>query len=52
MKKVSGFKVVFTTMHLVLLELGTYHCYLDSNLFNENYNPLIPRKFLLISPAI
>ena len=41
----SNYKVAFTPMHLMFLELGTYHWHLDFKLLDESNNVITPWRF-------
>ena len=43
--QLSDYKVAFTPMHLVFLELDTHHCRLDFKLLDKNKNVIMPRTF-------
>ena len=43
----SNYRVRFTPMHLVFLELDSHHLHLDFQLLNENSNVIITRKLHL-----
>ena len=45
--QVSGYRAVLTPIHLVFLELDTYHCHLDFEVLDENNNLIIPKIFFL-----
>ena len=40
----SDYEATFSPMHLVFLELGVSHYYLDLKLLDENNNVIIPKN--------
>ena len=46
--QVSNCEAAFTLMHVVLLELDTYHYHLDIKLLNEKNNVVPLKTFLVI----
>ena len=42
---VSNYKVTFSPVHLVFLELGTDRPHLDFKILGENNNEVIPKTF-------
>ena len=45
--QVFDYRVAFTPMHLVFLELDTHRCHLDFKFLDENKNVIVPRTFYL-----
>ena len=45
--QVFNYRVAFTPMHWVFLELDTHRCHLDFKFLDENKNVIVPRTFYL-----